>query len=451
VLVFCVLTAELPDVFQKHWSTPWHYVADVLFAPVPGPHIPWFDVFVLTLLLVGRSEPGFFKGRARPVETAIMVSIGGFALWAAYGAVTGGSLIDERFQLHTAVMTLVCALAQIAVFRTPKQFRMIGATIVYAALFRFAMILAFYLTIMRDLHEYLDCVTDHGDSILFVTCIVIVVANALHARTWKAITQAAIIGLIMCWCIYVNGRRLAWIGLVGSLLTMYALVWQGPIRRRVNRWLLIGAPVAALYFTVGWSHPTGVFKPIASLQSVSDPNNPSNQSRILEDMGLIVTLQQHPVGGSGFGHKYVEISDTYSVKYVFPQYRYVPHNSVLGLLAFTGGIGFATIWMVFPITAYMAARTYAFAKTPLVRTVAMCAVCEVIIHTNQLWGDIGLNANQGLVVISAAVAVACRLPIEAGAWPAKRAPQNRSGKVATVAMRVTMAEERTEVPGAASS
>jgi O-antigen ligase len=184
---------------------------------------------------------------------------------------------------------------------------------------------------------------------------------------------------------------------------------------------------------------------------VQDPNNPSNQSRILEDMGLIVTLQQHPIGGSGFGHQYVEISDTFSVKYVFPQYRYVPHNSVLGLLAFTGFLGFAVIWMVFPVTAYMAARTYAFAKTPLVRTIAMCATCEVIIHTNQLWGDIGLNANQGLVVVSAAVAAACRLPIEAGAWPAKRGRQNRSGNVETVTMRVTMAEESTDAPGAASS
>jgi hypothetical protein len=223
---------------------------------------------------------------------------------------------------------------------------------------------------------------------------------------------------MMLWCIQTNNRRLAWVGLIGSLLIMYFQSQIGPLRRKINRVLIRIGPVVALYVAIGMSNPVGIFKPVASLVSVNDPNNPSTQSRILENIGLIVTLQTNPLFGTGFGQQYIEISTAFSVgDAIFPEYRYVPHNSVLGLLAFSGAFGFTGIWMVFAVTAFLNARAYAFATKPLIQTIAMTSVCEVIVHTNQMWGDLGSIATPGMVVISTAMAAASRMPVLTGAWP----------------------------------
>ncbi len=450
VVVFCVLTAEYPHLFEKHWSTPWHYVCDALFAPVPVIHIWWLDVIVIVLLLAARAQPGATRARARPLDLAIWLSIGTIFGWAVFGALRGGSVLDERLQLHVAVMTLVTAFAQTNILRTPEHFRIFGKAVVYAGLFRFGMMFVFYLAIMRSLPERMEEVTDHGDSILFVTCIVIVLANAFHRRTQKSIIHAVIVTALMLWCIQINGRRLALVGLVGSLAVMIALMRTGPLRRKINRYMLFVAPLLALYVGIGWSSPSGIFKPLASLQSVGDAKNPSTQSRILEDMGLVITMQSSPFVGTGFGHKYIEVSDEFAPR-TFPQYRYVPHNSILGLAAFTGLFGFIGIWMVFPVIAFLSSRAYAFGETPLQRTIAMIGVCEVVIHTNQLWGDIGLNAPQGMVLVSAAAAAASRMSVLTGAWPSrKRARQNRMGSESAVMATDAMPEEMMSSPPASA-
>jgi hypothetical protein len=421
LIVFLTLTMEGPATFEGHWSTPWAYTTTALLYPIPGIRIPVLDAIILVLFVAAAGQPGASTGRAKPMTTWILVSMGTLILWGIYGGLRGGTWFEIRFQIHTMIMVLISALMQMNLLRTPKHFYMVGKTIVYAALFRFAMMFIFYITILRYLRVAVATVTDHADSILFVTCFVIVLANALHERTRRAAWRGGIVAVIMLWCIQTNNRRLAWVGLIGSLLIMYFQSQIGPLRRKINRYLLRIAPVLALYVGIGMSYPVGIFKPVASLVSVSDPNNPSTQSRILENIGLIVTLQTNPLLGTGFGQQYIEVSTAYSVgDAIFPEYRYVPHNSVLGLVAFSGALGFTGIWMVFAVTAFFNARAYAFATTPLIRTVAMVGVCEVIIHINQMWGDLGSIAVPGIVVVSTAMAAASRMPVLAGAWPVAR-------------------------------
>jgi hypothetical protein len=418
LIVFCVLTAEYDGItWERHWSTPWRYITDIVFGAVPMVHVPWYDVAVLVLLLTARRGAG---PRVKPIETAIWFTIATLLFWAVYGASRAGSVLDMRLQLHVIVLTLLTSLMQTRLLRTREHFVALGKTIVYAALFRFAMMFTFYITVLRSLTVPVATVTDHADSILFVTTIVIVIANVIHKRSRKTKWQAIVVTALMIWCIQINNRRLAYVSLVASIIIIVSLLWTREFRRKLLRYVVIVAPILLVYVSIGWSRPTGIFKPVASLQSVSDPNDKSTQSRIVEDMGLIVTLQDNPLFGTGFGQKYTEVSTAFSTGFAesFPQYRYIPHNSVLGLIAFTGLIGFTGIWMIFPITAYFAARSYAFAKHHIDKTVSMIALCEVIIHTNQMWGDIGILAPQGLVLISAGIAAASRFAILTGAWPA---------------------------------
>jgi len=418
IVAFCVLTSEFPTgTFEAHWGTPWHYVADVLFAPIPGIRLWYLDGIFLALWFAARLAPGASRGIAKPMTTAILLSMGTLLAWGVLGTLRGGSVIDMRLQLHTVTMVYLVSFMMMSALRTPDHFRMLGKAIVAAALFRALMIFLFYVLVMRTLPEYIATITDHGDSITFVTAIVLVLADAIHARDKKATWRALVIIPILVFAIHMNNRRLAWVGLIGSLLVVYFLLPSGKIRRNVHRKLLWASPFIAAYVVAGWGKTTGIWKPLSALQSMGpSSNDPSTESRNIENMGLIVTLQTSRWTGTGFGHQYIEVSSVYSAGVVFPQYRYCPHNSVLGLAAFTGMFGMLGIWLVFPVAAYLAARSYRGAQLPLHKTMAMATVAEVWIHMNQLYGDIGLNAWQGLVIMSGGFAAAARLPHMTGIW-----------------------------------
>lgn len=417
-----MLTAEFSGAtYEGHWSTPWHFATEWLMGPVPGIRLWWFDCIAIVVLLYARTQRGAQTGRTKPIQTALYTTVGTIFAWAVLGALRGGSVLDMRLQVHVFVMLCVASSMYANVLRTPEHFRMMGKTIVYAALFRAAMMLTFYVTVMRTLNEHIETVTDHGDSITFVLTIVIVAAEAIHSRDRKATTRALLVTGVMLWCIQTNNRRLAWLGLIGSMLIIYFLLPIGPVKRKIHRRLAMAVPVILVYVAVGWSSPTGVFKPIASLKSMNDANDPSTESRNLENLGLVVTLQGGPISGTGFGQKYTEVSNALAAV-AFPQYRYVPHNSVLGLAAFTGMLGFIGIWMVFPVSAFAAARAYSFARAPPEKTIAMVALCQIFIHINQMWGDIGMLSFQGMTVTSCAIAAASRMAGQTGAWPSGRAP-----------------------------
>jgi hypothetical protein len=442
VVTFLVLTAEVTGfTFERKWSTPWRYVTEWLFGPIPGIRLWWLDLICIAIMVVARTQRGAQSGRAKPVQTAIFVSIGALFAWAFLGAFRGGSLLDMRLQLHAMVLLFVIALMHMNALRTPEHFRMLGKTIVYAALFRAVMMFLFYILVMRSSPLRIEAATDHGDTITFVVTIAIVIANAIHSRKRKAIVGAVLITAVMLWCIQTNNRRLAWSALIGSLLTMYFMIPTGPVRRKIHRRLAVIVPIVGLYVALGWSHPAGIFKPLASLHSINDSSNLSTRSRALEDLGLVVTLRTGPLIGTGFGQKYIEVSNELSAV-AFPQYRYVPHNSVLGLAAFTGALGFIGIWMIFPIAAYFAARAYSFGRAPLEKTISMVALAAIFIHINQMWGDIGINAVPGLVVTSGALAAASRMAVHTGAWPGKTVAQKRAGKARMVTASDTTADER---------
>ena len=128
--------------------------------------------------------------------------------------------------------------------------------------------------------------------------------------------------------------------------------------------------------------------------------------------------------GRGFGHKFDAVNSYYELDGVFDQWQYIPHNSYLGLLAFTGVFGFAGIWWPLPVCVFLAARAARTARLPVERTAAAVAVAEVIIYSNQAYGDMGLNSQTCLVLLASAYATAARVAVTSGAWgrPTKAAP-----------------------------
>jgi hypothetical protein len=263
--------------------------------------------------------------------------------------------------------------------------------------------------------------------VLFVVAFVATVTYALFNPNKKNIRNALIICVIILLGIQFNNRRLAWVSLGGALSTVYFALPVSALRKQVNRILLRVAPIMLLYVVIGWGRPEGIFKPLRSLHSVSSAEiDSSTRSRDNENLGLLVTLTGNPALGTGWGHEYKEVDDSLAPK-AFLQYRYLPHNSVLGLLAFGGFIGFAGTWIVFPVCAFFAARAVQRARDPKLRLLGIVTIAQVVACILQLWGDMGLIGQTTMFIMSTGFACASLLhDADAGVLALSQPPPARS-------------------------
>jgi hypothetical protein len=407
-LIFASLIAESEEMFAKHWRTPLRFLFTALFEFRPLV-LPLLDLMLLGMLVLA-SERGPAP-RSRALERTVGVSVLAMAAWSVWGISRGGLFYQVQFQLHAWLVALLWALVIKKVLYLPEHFVTLAKVVIYAALVRGLMCIAFYLLVVRKgvLDPIPEFITTHDDTVLFVSAAVAVIINVVNdpvSRHWKT---AFLVGVPMLLAIQFNNRRLAWVSLAGSVLLAYAMLPRGGLKHRVNRLVLGLAPLCALYVALGWGRPEAVFKPLRAFHTVSGQKDPSTRSRDAENQGLLVTLTRHPSMGTGFGHEYVEVDDTLSAGRSFVQYRYLPHNSVLGILAFAGLFGFAAIWMVFPVAAFLAAHVYRHASRVLVRSIALMCLCEVLICLSQWWGDMGMISPTTGLLMAAAFAAAARM------------------------------------------
>ena len=105
---------------------------------------------------------------------------------------------------------------------------------------------------------------------------------------------------------------------------------------------MVSVPVMLIYLAAGWSSNSKIFAPVHTIRSVVDPHaDASTFWRDLENYNLYVTVRANPVLGSGLGHGYIEAIRLPSIAGAYALYRFAPHNSILGLFAYAGGVGFA--------------------------------------------------------------------------------------------------------------
>jgi hypothetical protein len=265
-------------------------------------------------------------------------------------------------------------------------------------------------------------VTTHDDTVLYVTGLVLAINNALIRRSRKAVRFAIFAAALIIPVIQFNNRRLAWASLAFSLVLVYFLLPRGKAKRRINVALLVVAPVVGTYVAVGWGRPENIFKPLRSLSSMTSKEDSSTQSRVAENNGLIATLASGGfLTGTGWGHEYIEVDNRFNIEAFFKQWKYIPHNSIIGILAFSGGLGFFSLWLVFPVSVYLNSRTWRIAKRPVERVASLTSITLVIIVSNQMFGDMGFVSPTNLFVAAAGFAAAGRLSVTSGAWPDKRA------------------------------
>jgi hypothetical protein len=399
------------------WS-PTLWVQGVLFDPI-GPVRP-FDIILLIAMLVGLASRDGKGVRVRPMKSSLLLAAATIAAWFVLGLVRGGDSRAASWQTYLLLVCVLSAFALAANFRTAEQFIVLGKAYLFAAFYRATYCLIFYFGYVRNL-SWRDgpppVMTSHDDSVLWVTAIVLLMVNATELRSRRSVL-AAVVGIpVLLLAIQENNRRLAWVSVIGAAIPYIALMRPGRAKSAIKRGLLYLAPVVLAYVVVGWGRPEKIFKPLASFATVSTNEDASTLARNAENLGLIYTANSHGwMLGSGWGFKYICLTDKYSIADAFELWPYIPHNSLLGFLAFLGVVGFTGFWLRVPIAVFLHSRMARLAQTPADRAVGLACVAVVVVCCNQLYGDMGSFSADTQYTLGAIFAAALRLPIESRTW-----------------------------------
>ncbi len=409
--------ASLPhDGFA--WSWPPDKVGAILFKNLPLKFSP-ADLILAVLLIralitIRLSDVGTGGIERRPMPAyaqACVFSASAVLVWTVYGIGTGGSFANMLWQVRSLLWFPLFALTAGVAAATTNGIKKMKTALTFSALFKAAEAIAFRLTFTyipqpvkylagRKLRESEPPIyaTTHSDTVLWATVLCMLIADWFETRTKQSRNRLIGFGLPLLAAMVVNNRRTVYVCVVAGAAFIVSVA-QRDVKKQLKRLLSLLWPVIILYVGVGLasSSQSVVFKPVRMIESVVLQDDASSDTRDIENGNLLFTMRARPLLGYGFGHPYTELVVAYDVTATgFANYRYIPHNSFLGIWAF-GGLFFPMFYLMPLVVAiYYGVNTRRRSGDPFIRSSAAWAVCSVIAYLIQGWSDIGL---QDMVVI----------------------------------------------------
>jgi O-antigen ligase len=302
----------------------------------------------------------------------------------------------------------------------------VGRIVLGAGVFRSAE--ALIVRQMFPSTELVPHATTHADSVLFATCVAILLAMMLERPTRRSLKICALLLPIFLGGMIANNRRLVWTELAIVVAFFFLITPLGRAKRFLLRTLVISLLPLLLYAAVGWNSQLRIFGPVQTFRSLFDANvDGSTRWRDLENFDLVFTFTQNPLFGSGFGHPYIEAIKLPDVLAQYELEPYIPHNSVLGLWAFGGLVGFALLWAIYPIGMFFTVRAYRWSRTPAERITALGAAAVQICYLMQAYGDLGFGTWGPVFTVAASYALVGKICVANGAWPAARRAPGSAG------------------------
>lgn len=437
ILLIVDCAVEVP--YSGKWTSPVSFIGRLFFinlnvvTGVPGLGFTLIDlaVFGLIGLYVYRQAMGLkidekMTPLPRPLIMTLLLILVTITWMYIWGVVfRGGDGRPAKWQLQKLLLMPMFVLLFNASIKGPEDFRLL-AKILIAAAFTKAFLGAFFIVfIARPQGLYAEYATTHSDTMIYVTGLSIALASWTEEPTWKNFRRMVLIAGVILMGMSYNDRRLAYASFDQAVITMFLISPWTRVKRYVTRFGIAMSPLILAYILIGWSNPTGVFSPVNTIKSmiVGEHNDTGEMDyRDVENFNLISTWQKNPILGSGYGHGFDEVMKLADISHLFEDYLYHPHNSVLGLLAFGGVVGFTGVWLFVAITVYFAVRSYHRTRIPQWRAGAMVVVAIVFAYINQCFGDMGITSWYAMILMALAVTLSGKLATLTGAWAPARSP-----------------------------
>lgn len=414
------------------WESPLFPIGELLFAQlsyitkIGALRFPLIDALIVGLLglamyrrVVKSTIDPPTPPMPRPLALVTLLSVVGIMYMEVRGIARGGDFKNSLWQWHqAAMMPLIVAMYHYAL-RGPQDWPVVAKVVIAAGITKALIGSYFALVIVPALGVFVEYTTAHSDSMTFIFCVLVVLTRFLEKPKAAHLVRALGVLIIIITGMVFNDRRLAYVSLVGCLLAGFLISPWTPLKRLFMRSLPFIGPFIAVYMAVGWNRPTGVFAPVETIKSLVEGQGGEGQwdYRDIENWNVIVTWAQFPILGTGYGHEFLEPMPLPDISFVFPTYRFHPHNSLLGLLAFGGMLGYTLVWMYLVGTVYLTVRAYHRSHASEDRACALVIVGMVASYINQVFGDMGIISYICTFLISICVAMAGKLAVYTGAWP----------------------------------
>ncbi|KFE67991.1 exopolysaccharide repeat unit polymerase [Hyalangium minutum] len=433
-----ILDCAVEVPYSGKWQSPLSFPGRLLFlnlnvvTGVPGLGFTLIDlsVFGLIALYVYRQAMGLkidekMTPLPRPLVMALLLILATITWMYIWGVARGGDGRPAKWQLQKLLLLPMFVLLFNASIKGPEDFRILGRIIVGAA-FTKAFLGAFFIVfIARPQGLYTEYATTHSDTMIYVTGLAIAMSSWTEEPNWKTFRRMVLVSAVILMGMDYNDRRIAYASFNQCLIAMFLISPWSRVKRYATRAGLLLAPVFIIYVAIGWANPVGIFSPVNTFKSmiVGEHNATGEMDyRDVENFNLISTWQNNPMLGTGYGHGFQEVIKLADISHLFEDYLYHPHNSVLGLLAFGGMVGFTGVWLFVALTVYFAVRAYHRAHPPHWRAGGLVVVSIVFAYINQCFGDMGITSWYCTILIALAVTVSGKLATLTGAWKNAGAP-----------------------------
>ena len=441
VLFFLGLALDKPGDADGRWESLFSSVGGLVVFNVaetfPGVPIKISGLWIILILLFVIRTHRSLTGRivdvpgavpmAPPMRWALIVS-GVTVVWLIIlGAIGGGDIQMAKIQVQVILALLVLAYLLAPALKVTADYRTLAKIVVTAACCK--AVLALWvrhlfpdtITTRSGLVRELDFATSHGDSLLFTSAFMMLLVALAFERTKRHFAALVGLGALIFAGMVANDRRLSWAQLGLGIMLFFAMNPGNWITRRVMRATVLALPLIAVYVLAGWNVQSRVFRPVQTFRGMIEPQrldgsiDRSTLFRDVENYNLISTFQQNAVFGRGFGQMFdvpVKNDDMSG----FKEYRYLPHNSLLGLMGFAGGLGVLGLLAPVVVALFLASRALRLSSTPEISMAAMVVLANLAAYLMHLWGDIGFTEPASIFTVGTSFAVASQVAVSTGAW-----------------------------------
>ncbi len=382
------------------WSSPLDFIGSLIYKNLPI-KLAFADLIIILLVLraamivaLGDGVRGAGTRKPpKPFAQACVVAILAMAFSSAYGLARGGDFRQILWQVRVPTLLACLALAA-SVAATPLGIRRFRNAVLFAGMVKVALGTYFYFMILPTVPNPGEVlyVTIHSDSVLWAAGLAMLIAEWFEQRTIGSRRRLIVFGLPLLFGMAINNRRTVWVTVGASVLFIVAVATPH-VRRQLARLLAVVWPLIFAYVIVGLTAGSGspIFKPVSMTESVLFQTDASSSSRDVENINLLFTNKLSRGLGTGFGHEYIELVPSVNLSEGFEQYKYIPHNSFLGIWAFMGIAGATAYFLLPSLGIFYATWARRRSAAPWVRAPAAWSVCIVIAWLIQAWSDIGVQ------------------------------------------------------------